>query len=190
MSRSSRASLPFLLVLLLLLGGGALAADQADHHAFDGGRSWVDPGSSVAIPINQTAFASATVWYSARVETGGPVEAFLLDEPQRAHPVQGEGFRVIEGTHTCADVEMGGLATLPKGVYYLVLVNDGDRVSQVKWEVFVEPRLSTQPEEFASLEDPACSTPLNLPVLLGGAAAALVGVAVAVLLWHRRAREA
>lgn len=189
MSRLSRAS-PALLLVLLLLAGPAQAGEQADHHAFDGGRSWVAPGSFEGVPINQTLFGSATIWYAARVETGGPVASLIADEAEFTRLVAGDDFQAYEGTHACPSLELGGLATLPKGVYYLVLLNPGDGVSQVKWEVFVEPRLSTQAEEFASLERPRCETPLPSALLWGGAAGGLVALAAAALLWRRRARAA
>lgn len=190
MSSSLRASPALLLLLLLVLAGTALAGEQADHHAFDGGRAWVGPASFEAVPINQTWFASATIWYSARVESGGPVASFLVDEPQFARYAAGDAFQVYEGTHVCPSRELGGLATLPRGVYHLVLENRGDGVSQVKWEVFVEPRLSTPAQEFASLEPLSCEAPFPSALLWGGTVGGVAVLAAASLLWWRRGRAA
>lgn len=151
-----------LLVLLFFIPGTAGQGSHglSDHHAFLAGRSEVSAGEFLQIQVNHTYFRWGTIWYSARVGTGASIEAFMVDMENLERFRAGQDYQALKDTYSGPDTMTGGLAaSLPSGIYYLIVVNPGSEEVHVKWEVFLEPRLSGEP---GGLDDSGSSTPLDL----------------------------
>ncbi len=151
----------------------------SDHHAFVADRSELPAGAALPIQLNHTYFAWATIWYSARVETGPPIRTFMVDEENLARFQEGSSYVAMDGTADGPAAATGGTAaTIPRGVYHLVLHNTGTEEATVKWEVFLDPRFPGSGEPGALTGNvPAAPGPLLLALLLGGAAAAALAAA-------------
>lgn len=143
------------------------------------GRSELPAGASLPIRLNHTYFDWATIWYSARVEEGPAIRAFVVDEWNFARFQDGASFTTMEGTADGPAAATGGTAaTVPRGVYHLVLQNPGSEDATVKWEVFLEPRFPGSGEPGTPRETSLpLPVPLLLGLLLGGGVAAIVTVA-------------
>lgn len=137
-----------LLVLLFFIPGTAGQGSHglSDHHAFLAGRSEISAGEFLQIQVNHTYFRWGTIWYSARVDIGASIAAFMVDGDNLERFRAGENHQALKDTSSGPAAMTGGLtASLPKGIYYLIVVNPGPEDVDVKWEVFLEPRLSGGP---------------------------------------------
>lgn len=191
MSRLSRGS-ALLLTLLILPGVLGQASDQADHHAFMAGRDLVTSGEPLVLQINHTIFQWATIWYSARVEAGPPVRAFMVDEANLSRFQAGDPFAPLAGTESGPDaLTQGSAGTLGRGIYHLVVLNDGAGDARVKWEIFFEPRLTGDPSTpgEAGGSGPSESPPLLANPLLWAAVLGVAGAGFLVFLWRRGGRR-
>lgn len=124
------------------------------------------------------------MWYSARVQEGPAIESFLVDGGNLTRFTAGGSFAVLPNSDSGPDTETGGLAaTLPTGLYYLVLRNAGNQPALVKWEIFLEPRLQGEPGGSPS---EMSAPPLPWLLMVGISAGGAVALAGVVLLLRRR----
>lgn len=136
------------------------------------------------IQINHTLFQWATIWYSARVLSGPPILAFLVDGENRTRYESGQAYEALPGTTSGPTTDASGLAgALPRALYFLLLANGGTSNATVKWEVFLEPRLTGEAGNGAPL---APDSHGYLPPLV---VAAAVAVAIGLLGWLRHSRR-
>lgn len=184
MSRSFRASVLVLLLLILLfpVTSGQGSHGLSDHHAFLAGRSQVPAQGHHVIRVDHLYFEWATLWYSARVETGPSIRAFMLNERNLELFNASNSYRAVTGTLDGPGLMLGGLATLQRGVYALVLHNPGLLEATVKWEVFLEPRLQGEPGNL-----PVATSDASGLILLATVATA-VAVSLLVTWWLLRRR--